>query len=289
VSLNTIDGQVFNYMAANKLDTTHPCFPYLAQQGQVEFGELQAEDGQTLHYRLIKPPHLAAGATCPLLVTVYGGPGVQRVTNEWIPPWHHYMAGRGYGLLQLDNRGSSNRGKAFEDPIYGQLGVAEVQDQLTGVRYASNLPWVDAQRIGVFGHSYGGYMTLMLMMQAAGIFAAGVSVAPVTDWALYDSHYTERYLRLPADNAAGYLASSVFPYVTQLKGRLLVIHGMADDNVLFTNSTKLYKALQDNNIPFEIMNYPGAKHGLSGRKVNLHRYGMMDDFFDLHLAQHKPQ
>jgi dipeptidyl-peptidase 4 len=285
VSLNTIDGRVFTHMAANKLDATHPCWPFIARQGQVEFGELQAEDGQTLHYRLIKPPHLAAGDTCPLLVTVYGGPGVQRVSNEWIPPWHHYMAGRGYGLLQLDNRGSSNRGKAFEDPIYGQLGVAEVQDQLVGVHYASDLPWVDARRIGVFGHSYGGYMTLMLMLQAPDIFAAGVSVAPVTDWALYDSHYTERYLRMPADNPGGYLASSVFPYVSQLKGRLLLIHGMADDNVLFTNSTKLYKALQDHNLPFSIMNYPGAKHGLSGRKVNLHRYGMMDDFFDLHLKQ----
>ncbi|MDA9316158.1 S9 family peptidase, partial [Pseudomonadales bacterium] len=217
-------------------------------------------------------------------VTVYGGPGVQRVTNEWIPPWHHYMASRGYALLQLDNRGSSNRGKAFEDPIFGRLGEVEVSDQLAGVNYATSLPWIDARRVGVFGHSYGGYMTLMLMMKAPQTFIAGVSVAPVTDWRLYDTHYTERYLGLPSQNPDGYLSSSVFPYVQNLRGKLLVIHGMADDNVLFTNSTKLYQALQDENIAFEIMNYPGAKHGLSGRKVNLHRYGMMDQFFDQHLT-----
>jgi dipeptidyl-peptidase-4 len=125
-------------------------------------------------------------------------------------------------------------------------------------------------------------MTLMLMMKS-GAFKAGVSVAPVTDWSLYDTHYTERYLRHPKNNPKGYRDSNVFPYVNNLSGKLLIIHGMADDNVLFSNSTKLYKALQDQNIEFEIMNYPGAKHGLVGRKTNIHRYGTMDRFFDAHL------
>lgn len=284
VSIQTINGEVLHDLESNKVDARHPFYPYRDSGGTVEFGQLSAEDGQTLHYRLIKPKDLAAGVQCPLIVTVYGGPGVQRVTNEWIPPWHHYMASRGYALLQLDNRGSSNRGKAFEDPIFGRLGEVEVSDQLAGVNYATSLPWIDARRVGVFGHSYGGYMTLMLMMKAPQTFIAGVSVAPVTDWRLYDTHYTERYLGLPSQNPDGYLSSSVFPYVQNLRGKLLVIHGMADDNVLFTNSTKLYQALQDENIAFEIMNYPGAKHGLSGRKVNLHRYGMMDQFFDQHLT-----
>ena len=284
VSIQTIAGEVLLDLEPNKVDAYHPFHPYHDSCGKVEFGQLSAEDGQTLHYRLIKPKDLAPGVQCPLIVTVYGGPGVQRVTNEWIPPWHHYMASRGYAMLQLDNRGSSNRGKAFEDPIFGRLGEVEVSDQLVGVNYATSLPWIDARRVGVFGHSYGGYMTLMLMMKAPEVFIAGVSVAPVTDWRLYDTHYTERYLGLPSHNPDGYLSSSVFPYVHNLHGKLLVIHGMADDNVLFTNSTKLYQALQDENLAFEIMNYPGAKHGLSGRKVNLHRYGMMDQFFDQHLS-----
>jgi dipeptidyl-peptidase 4 len=284
VSIQTIAGEVLLDLEPNKVDAHHPFHPYHDSCGKVEFGQLSAEDGQTLHYRLIKPKDLAPGVQCPLIVTVYGGPGVQRVTNEWIPTWHHYMASRGYAILQLDNRGSSNRGKAFEDPIFGRLGEVEVSDQLVGVNYATSLPWIDARRVGVFGHSYGGYMTLMLMMKAPGVFIAGVSVAPVTDWRLYDTHYTERYLGLPSHNPDGYLSSSVFPYVHNLHGKLLVIHGMADDNVLFTNSTKLYQALQDENLAFEIMNYPGAKHGLSGRKVNLHRYGMMDQFFDQHLS-----
>ena len=284
VSIQTIAGEVLLDLEPNKVDAHHPFHPYHDSCGKVEFGQLSAEDGQTLHYRLIKPKDLAPGVQCPLIVTVYGGPGVQRVTNEWIPPWHHYMASRSYAMLQLDNRGSSNRGKAFEDPIFGRLGEVEVSDQLVGVNYATSLPWIDARRVRVFGHSYGGYMTLMLMMKAPEVFIAGVSVAPVTDWRLYDTHYTERYLGLPSHNPDGYLSSSVFPYVHNLHGKLLVIHGMADDNVLFTNSTKLYQALQDENLAFEIMNYPGAKHGLSGRKVNLHRYGMMDQFFDQHLS-----
>ena len=185
--------------------------------------------------------------------------------------------------MQLDNRGTSNRGKAFENPIYNQLGSVEVADQLRGLKFLQQQDWVDANRIGVFGHSYGGYMTLMMMMKSTA-FKAGISVAPVTDWSLYDTHYTERYLGHPRDNPAGYDASNVLPWVDNLTGKLLLIHGMADDNVLFSHSTKLYKALQDKNIEFEIMNYPGAKHGLAGRKTNLHRYSTMDRFFDTHLS-----
>jgi len=161
----------------------------------------------------------------------------------------------------------------------------EVADQLAGVDFVKSLDWVDADRIGVFGHSYGGYMTLMLMMKAPDVFRAGVSVAPVTDWRLYDTHYTERYLGDPEDNAEGYEASSVFPHIGHLSGNLLMIHGMADDNVLFTHSTKLYKVLQDTNIEFDMMTYPGAKHGLAGRNTNIHRYTLMDRFFDRHLKE----
>lgn len=286
VNFCKVDGEVIEKLEANELKKGHPFFPHLGQRGAIRFGELEAEDGQSLHYRTIQPASnkLAVDGRSPVILTVYGGPGVQRVSNEWIPPWHHYMAAQGYGLLQLDNRGTANRGKAFEAPIYEKLGDIEVKDQLLGIDHLASCDWADMNRLGVFGHSYGGYMTLMLMMKSKH-FKAGVSVAPVTDWALYDTHYTERYLAHPDQNTAGYTGSSVFPYTHSLSGKVLIIHGMADDNVLFTNSTKLYKALQDQNADFDIMNYPGAKHGLSGRRVNVHRYSLMDRFFSQNLAK----
>lgn len=283
VAVMAINGTAMYPISANTLTAAHPMFPYVNVCGEATFGELQADDGQRLRYRLIKPKRGTA-ARHPVIVTVYGGPGVQCVTNEWIPPWHHYMASQGYGLLQLDNRGSSNRGTRFEAPIYRQLGCAEVTDQLIGVDFLRSLDWVDEQRIGVFGHSYGGYMTLMLLMKAPGVFRCGISVAPVTDWRLYDTHYTERYLGDPATNADGYENSSVFPYAERLADPLLLIHGMADDNVLYTHSTKLYKVLQDAGVQFDIMAYPGSKHGLTGRKTNIHRYTLMDAFFNRHLG-----
>jgi len=283
VVIRRIDGELAHALAPNRIEKGHPFYAYRPCLANVKFGELGAEDGQRLFYRLIEPAERAAGRQYPVIVTVYGGPGVQRVTRQWVPPWHHYMASRGYALLQLDNRGSSNRGKAFEAPLYGMLGEVETADQLIGVNFLKTLDWVDSTRIGVFGHSYGGYMTLMMMTKAPGVFRAGVSVAPVTDWRLYDTHYTERYLGHPGENRQGYQQSAVFAHLEGLSGKLLVIHGMADDNVLFTHSTKLFRALQDANIPFEMMTYPGAKHGLSGRAVNLHRFGTMDRFFDRYL------
>ena len=284
VSLRRITGDALQSISSNELDRSHPMSPYIAIGGDASFGHLEAEDGQKLWYRLIRPT-LDGGQRFPVIVTVYGGPGVQRVTNEWIPPWNRYMASRGYGLLQLDNRGSTNRGTAFEAPIYHSMGVAEVADQLTGVNFLKSLDWVDPERLGVFGHSYGGYMTLMLLMKAPGVFRCGVSVAPVTDWRLYDTHYTERYLGDPATNPEVYTQSSVFPWVANLQDRLLMIHGMADDNVLYTHSTRLYSVLQDAGVQFEMMAYPGAKHGIAGRQTNIHRYTLMDRFFDQYLKE----
>jgi dipeptidyl-peptidase-4 len=142
--------------------------------------------------------------------------------------------------------------------------------------------------LGVWGWSFGGYLTLMMMFKAPDIFRAGVSGAPVTDWSLYDTHYTERYLGRPADNRAGYDASSVLPYAQGLRGKLLVIHGMSDDNVLFLHSTKLFRKLQDLNKPFEVMVYPGAKHGLIRQHDGRHAYATMLRFFDANLAGAAP-
>jgi dipeptidyl-peptidase-4 len=259
----------------------HPYRAFMDAHRAAELGTLTADDGQVLHYRLTRPE--PGREPAPLIVHVYGGPGVQRVRNEWAPLTLQLFAQRGFGVLELDNRGSSQRGRRFESPIYRRLGDVEVQDQLTGARFAQSLDWVDAERIGVFGHSYGGFMTLMCLAKAPEVFKAGVSVAPVTDWRLYDTHYTERYLSTPAENPEGYEASSVFPYLDGFHRKLLVIHGMADDNVLFTNSTKLFKALQSRNIAFEMMTYPGAKHALQERDVSIHRFTLILDFFERNL------
>ena len=254
---------------------THPLAAY-PSSSETLYGEVQAEDGQTLHWRAMRPegegPH-------PAIVIVYGGPGVQRVTRSWQPPWTRYFLQRDYVLFQLDNRGSSNRGTAFEAPIHRQLGAPEVRDQVLGTEWLKAQEWVDGDRVGVFGHSYGGYMTLLLMSRAPGLFRAGVSVAPVTDWLLYDTHYTERYMGDPNVNADGYAASNVLTGLDTLEGDLLVMHGMADDNVLFTHSTKLFKALQERDQQFDIMTYPGSKHSLAERSVSIHRYGVIERFF----------
>ena len=237
-----------------------------------------------LHYRLYKPADFEPARKYPVLVYLYGGPGAQRVTNAWGKHFSQFMAQQGYVVFTLDNRGSYNRGKSFEDPIYHHLGEVELKDQIEGVKFLSQYPWVDREKVGVHGSSYGGYMTLMAMFKAPDYFKAGVSGAPVTDWTLYDTHYTERYLGKPQDNEAGYKSSAVFDYATSLKGPLLIYHGMADDNVLFKNSTKLYKLLQDNNIPFSVMDYPGKKHRFQGKKTSMHRLNLIRNFFDLHFG-----
>jgi dipeptidyl-peptidase-4 len=287
VHLNDRNGKVLTVLEANELNASHPLTPYWDALIKPRFGTLTAKDGQTLHYRMFEPKERKAGQKYPVIVSVYGGPGAQRVTNSWSGRdlYFHYMAQRGYIIFQLDNRGSENRGKKFEDPIYRKLGVVEVEDQVTGVEYLRSLPYVDPARIGVYGHSYGGYMAIMTMFKAGDYFAAGVSGAPVTDWTLYDTHYTERYLAHPAENAQGYTDSAVFPYAAGLKGDLLIYHGMADDNVLFSNSTKLFSVLQQQGKMFEMMTYPGSKHAMFGQDVQTHLHKTITQFFDRTLAE----
>lgn len=284
-ALRKINGDFITWLEENKLDKSHPLTPYLADLITPEYGTLTAEDGQTMHYRLFKPTNYQDGKKHPVIVNVYGGPHAQRVTNSWLSKnlYFQYMAQQGYVIFQLDNRGSYNRGKKFEDVIYKHLGVAEVADQIKGVEFLRTLDYVDPERIGIYGHSYGGYMALMTMFKAGDYFKAGVSGAPVTDWALYDTHYTERYVGHPASNAKGYEASAVFPYAEGLKGPLMIYHGMADDNVLFTHATKLFKQLQDQEKQFEMMTYPGSKHSLRGKSVQTHLHQTITSFFNRHF------
>jgi len=291
VSLHQADGNHITWLAENKVDDEHPISPYYNDLIEPKFGTLSSSevssDGKTtLYYKLYKPNNMVPGKKYPVIVNVYGGPHAQKVRNIWQgADLTQYMLQQGYIVFQLDNRGSNYRGTAFEFPLYEELGKVEVDDQITGVKYLHTLPFVDKERIGIYGHSYGGYMALMAMFKAGDYFKAGVSGAPVTDWLLYDTHYTERYLNHPKVNSDGYEKSSVFPYISGLDGPLMVYHGMADDNVLFTNTTKLIKALQDENKQFELMTYPGSKHSMRGKKVKIHLNNTIMNFFDRHFKE----
>jgi len=186
-------------------------------------------------------------------------------------------------VFTLDNRGSGFRGNAFETALAQRFGKVEIADQLRGVEFLKTLEFVDPQRIGIMGWSYGGFMTLKALT-TTNAFKAGVAGAPVTDWRLYDTHYTERYLGLPSVNASGYEASGVLPNAGALQSKLLLVHGMADDNVLFTNSTMMMQALQAKAKPFDVMTYPGSKHGLVRMpQQGRHFYEMVLRFFDREL------
>lgn len=286
VGLHRADGSLVTYLLENRLNDAHPDAPYLSDNSIPEFGTLTAADGQVLHYRIFKPAHFDPAKRYPAIVDVYGGPGVQRVLNTWNGgSFSQILTRAGYVVFQLDNRGSAFRGTAFQSPIRGHLGEVEVADQIRGAQWLASQPYVDGHRIGVWGWSYGGYLTLMLMFKAPEVFRTGVSGAPVTDWTLYDTHYTERYLGTPQDNAPGYESSSVLPYAKNLRGQLLIIHGMADDNVLFLNSTKLFRRLQDLGKPFDVMVYPGAKHGLTRTHDGRHAYATILRFFDDNLGR----
>lgn len=240
-------------------------------------------DGSLLHYSLLRPSDFDPSRRYPALVRVYGGPLNQSVSKSFGALAARVFTDAGYVVFALDNRGSARRGVDFERAIHGRLGDVEVRDQLLGIDYLRSLPYVDAERIGVSGWSYGGYMSLMLLAQGDGKVAAAVAGAPVTDFRLYDTHYTERYLGLPQENAAGYELSSVFPHLDGMAGALLLIHGMADDNVFFTNSTKLMQALQRSNMPFELMTYPGETHLIRNRAARLHADLTTLAFLDRHL------
>jgi len=275
------DGTRIAALIDNDLDDdAHPFAPYRAAQRPIEYGEIPAADGKTtLHYSLIKPTGFDPGKRYPVVVYVYGGPATQTVKRAWSPDFNQYLAQRGYVVFSIDNRGTPRRGAAFGGALYGKQGTVEVADQLKGVDWLQSQPWVDGKKIGVYGWSNGGYMTLMLLAKASDRYACGVAGAPVTDWGLYDTHYTERYMGLPKSNVEGYREGRVLEHIDGLTSKLLLIHGMADDNVLFSNSTVLMSALQQRGQPFELMTYPGAKHGLRGRD-NLHRLRLTEDFFD---------
>ena len=285
VSIRKPDGSMVEWLEKNELNANHPYAKYLPDHLPTEYGSMKASDGQTLYYSIIKPANFDASKRYPVFLFTYGGPHSQRVTRTWGNYFDQYMAQQGFVVFRLDNRGSGRRERQFTDTLYGNLGKHEVEDQVAGVDWLAKQSFVDPKRIGVFGWSYGGFMTLRLLAAASDKIAMGVSVAPVTDWALYDTHYTERYVgATPKSNPAAYEQSGVFAHLDGLKSPLLLIHGMADDNVLFTNTTRLIDDLVKRNVQFELMTYPGAKHGISGRASQRHVFGMIESFFKKNLG-----
>ncbi|MFN4224714.1 MAG: DPP IV N-terminal domain-containing protein [Hyphomonas sp.] len=280
-----IDGTHITWVEENRLDASHPYAPYLAAHTPQTFGTLAAEDGQTLYFSIRTPADFDPAKKYPVIVEVYGGPGVKRVANEWGPLTDVFYTAEGYIVFRLDNRGSDHRGRRFENVIHRRTGGPEVRDQLAGVDWLKRQPFVDPDRIAIQGWSYGGYMTLMTLAQAPeGTFAAAIAGAPVTDWALYDTFYTERYMGTPQDNPEGYAASSVFAHLDGLsRAPLLLVHGMADDNVTFDHTTRLMDALQARSIPFELMTYPGQRHGIAGEARQVHLMRTRMNFLNRHL------
>ena len=248
-----------------------------------EIVSFKSSDGTLLYARLIKPANFHAGEKYPAVVMVYGGPGAQSVRNAWSgADWAQVLAARGFVIWQLDNRGSSGRGHAFETPLYHRMGKMELADQLEGVQYLIAQGFVDPKRVGIYGWSYGGYMTLYSLLNAPDVFRAGIAGAPVTNWRNYDTIYTERYLGLPAENPEGYRASSAVEYAAKLKAKLLIVHNIEDDNVLFQNTVQMADALEQAGKLFDMVVYPQKSHGVGG-PVRRQLLEKTTDFFEKNL------
>ena len=284
--IHSNDGTPLIWLNENKLDADHAYAPYVGSHVAPEFGQLKAADGTMMDYMLYKPKDIKPGERRPAVTIVYGGPGVKRVTNEWNSKVFlaQLLVDNGFVVFQMDNRGSSLRGKAFEDHLYRAMGKAEVVDQRVGAEFLKGLSFVDADNMGVYGWSYGGYMTLHMLAQTD-LYKAGVSGAPVTDWALYDTAYTERFLGDPRPgnvnyNKGAYEDGAVFPHLDGLTEPFLLIHGMADDNVVFRHSVKLMGEMQARGRHnMHVMTYPGEKHGFRTSANAAHRDQGVVSFF----------
>ena len=212
---------------------------------------------------------------------VYGGPAAPQVGDAWGGTrylWHQLMAQQGYVVLAVDNRGAAWRGRAFRKGTQLALGVRESQDQVDAARWAAAQPWADPRRVGLWGWSYGGYMTALTLARGGDVFKAGIAVAPVVDWRYYDSIYTERYMRTPADNARGYDSSAVRTYARGMTARLLLVHGTGDDNVHPQNALVLAEALEQADKPFTMLLYPNKTHSISGGRTQVHLFGSLTRF-----------
>jgi len=280
VYLADASGKRIEWVEQNKLDGSHPYAPYVAAHQPVKFGTLKAVDGSPLYWEMITPL-LKAGTKYPVFFEHYGGPGSQQVKRAWMNPMAQYWVNKGWIYFQIDNRGSPNRGRAFEDQIYHAMGTVEVEDQAAAARWLQKQPFVNAGRIATSGWSYGGYMSLKMLEKAPkGLYAAGIVGAPVTKWELYDTHYTERYLGNPAMDPKPYQSSDALADAAKIEAPFLLLHGMSDDNVVFENSSMLANELQQADRPFDVMFYVGQTHRIAGEGRQAHVQKTVERFLD---------
>lgn len=279
-------GKRLAWVEENRLDAKHPYGPYLAAHRAPTFGTIKAADGSELHWRMTTPV-MEPGKRYPVFFQHYGGPTAQTVTKGWGGALEQAIVAKGYIFFQIDNRGSENRGVKFASTLYRAMGGVEVEDQKAGALFLKGLPYVDGERIATYGWSYGGYMTIKMLAADPGLYAAGISGAPVTKWELYDTHYTERYLGDPNKEPKVYAQSNALADAGKISDPLLLIHGMADDNVVFENSSMLISRLQAQAVPFEMMLYPGYTHRVGGPKVGVHLWETIFAFLGKHMPEPK--
>jgi dipeptidyl-peptidase-4 len=275
VDLTDEDGDLLRtvYSAPNPFDGY--------KNAEIKIITLQSKDEYDLYGRLFLPPDFDEQKKYPVLYHVYGGPHLQRIQNEWVEDsrlWLYYMAQQGFIAFTLDNRGTAYRGLEFEQTTFGQLGTIEIEDQLIGVEYLKSLPYVNQERMGVYGWSYGGFMSASLMTRTPDIFKMGVASGSVTDWSLYEIMYTERYMDTPQMNPEGYKQSSVLNYIQNLKGKLLLIHGTGDLTVVPQHSLSLIKKAVELGIDLDFFPYIGSQHSVKG-KAKLHMFNKITNYF----------
>ena len=249
-----------------------------------EFFTFTTQRGDELNGWIMRPANFNPSQKYPVLMTQYSGPGSQEVLDSFGGvDWETFMAAQGFVVACVDGRGTGGRGTAFEKCTYMQLGVKEAQDQVAAAQYLGSLPYVDSSKIGIWGWSFGGYMTLMAMSEGTPVFKAGVAVAPVTDWNYYDTVYGERFMRTPQQNFDGYKASSCMERADKLSGRLLIVHGMADDNVHFQNTAEYAEKLVQVGKQFEMQVYTNRNHSIFGGNTRNHLYTRLTEFFNREL------
>ena len=253
---------------------------------QKEFFNFKTTEGIDLNGWMMKPHNFDETKQYPVFMYLYGGPGSQQVTDSWGGTnflWYQMLTQQGYIVACVDNRGTGARGSEFKKCTYQQLGKLETEDQIEANRYLANLPYVDGSRIGIFGWSYGGYMSSLCLLKGADEFKMAIAVAPVTNWRYYDTIYTERYMRTPQENAAGYDDNSPINHVEKLKGKYLLVHGSADDNVHYQNTMEMTNALVNANKQFDLFIYPNKNHGIYGGYTRLHLFTKMTNFIKENL------
>lgn len=248
-----------------------------------EFFTFKTSEGIELHGWMLKPAGFNPSQKYPVLITQYSGPNSQQVLDNFRVGWNEYLAQEGFVVVSVDPRGTGARGEAFRKATYMQLGKYESDDMVEAARYLAGQSYIDGQKIAIWGWSYGGFMTALTMSKGGELFRAGISVAPVTSWRFYDSIYTERYMRTPRENPDGYDDNSPLSHAGKIKGRMLLVHGTADDNVHVQNSMELAEAMVQGNVQFEMMIYTNRNHGIRGGNTTMHLYKMKTDFLKREL------